>query len=61
MKAVIQRVLNSNVKIDGEIVGEIGKGFMILLGVVSGDTKAEADKLLKKSPCSAFLRTKTEK
>ena len=50
MKAVIQRVLNSNVKIDGETVGEIGKGFMILLGVVSGDTEAEADKLLKKIP-----------
>ena len=50
MKAVIQRVLNSNVKIDGETVGEIGKGFMILLGVVSGDTKAEADKLIKKIP-----------
>lgn len=50
MKAVIQRVINSNVKIDGETVGEIGKGFMILLGVVSGDTKAEADKLIKKIP-----------
>lgn len=50
MKAVIQRVLNSSVKIDGETVGETGKGFMILLGVVSGDTKAEADKLLKKIP-----------
>ena len=50
MKAVIQRVLNSNVKIDGEVVGEIGKGFMILLGVVSGDTKIEADKLIKKIP-----------
>ena len=48
MKAVIQRVINSNVKIDGETVGEIDKGFMILLGVVSGDTKAEADKLIKK-------------
>ena len=50
MKAVIQRVLDSNVKIDGETVGEIGKGFMILLGVVAGDTKAEADKLIKKIP-----------
>ena len=50
MKAVIQRVINSNVKIDGETVGEVGKGFMILLGVVSGDTKAEADKLIKKIP-----------
>ena len=50
MKAVVQRVLHSSVKIEGETVGEIGKGFMILLGVVSGDTKAEADKLIKKIP-----------
>ena len=50
MKAVIQRVINSNVKIDGEVVGEVGKGFMILLGVMQGDTKADADKLVKKIP-----------
>ena len=50
MKAVIQRVTYSNVKIDGEVCGECGKGFMILLGVVEGDTKADADKLLKKVP-----------
>ncbi len=50
MKAVIQRVIHSNVKIDGEIVGKIGKGFMILLGVMQGDTKSDADKLIKKIP-----------
>ena len=50
MKAVIQRVINSNVKIDGKVVGEVGKGFMILLGVMQGDTKADADKLVKKIP-----------
>lgn len=50
MKAVIQRVINSNVKIDGEIVGSCNQGFMILLGVVQGDTKADADKLIKKIP-----------
>ena len=50
MKAVLQRVLESSVKINGETVGEIGKGFMILLGVMAGDTKAEADKLIKKIP-----------
>lgn len=50
MKAVIQRVMNSNVKIDGNTVGEIGKGFMILLGVMDGDTKSDADKLIKKIP-----------
>ena len=53
MKAVIQRVSESKVDIQGKTVGEVGKGFMILLGVVEGDTKADADKLLKKVP---FLR-----
>lgn len=50
MKAVIQRVKYSNVKIDDKLVGECGNGFMILLGVVRGDTKADADKLIKKIP-----------
>lgn len=50
MKAVIQRVMNSNVKIDGEVAGKIDQGFMILLGVMQGDTKADADKLVKKIP-----------
>ena len=50
MKAVIQRVDHSNVKIDNKIVGKCGKGFMILLGVVQGDTAEDADKLIKKIP-----------
>ena len=49
MKAVIQRVTFANVKVDGNTVGEIEKGFMILLGVQEGDTKAEADLLAKKT------------
>lgn len=50
MKAVIQRVIYSNVKVNGKVVGEIGKGFMILLGVMQGDIKEDADKLVKKIP-----------
>ncbi len=50
MKAVLQRVKYSNVKIDNEIVGKCDEGFMILLGVCDGDTKADADKLIKKIP-----------
>jgi len=50
MKAVVQLVKNSKVEIEGRTVGEIGKGFMILLGVVEGDSKEDADKLLKKIP-----------
>ncbi len=50
MKAVIQRVSYSNIDIDGKRVSEISQGLMILLGVEDGDTKAEADKLVKKIP-----------
>ncbi len=50
MKAVIQRVKYSSVKIDGNLVGACNQGFMILLGVQQGDTEADADKLLKKVP-----------
>lgn len=48
MKAVIQRVSNSSVSVDGKIIGEIGKGFMVLLGVEESDTEEQADKIVKK-------------
>ena len=38
MRLVIQRVLESSVRVDGEVVGQIGKGFMVLCGVEEGDT-----------------------
>ena len=38
MRAVVQRVTSSKVSVDGKTVGEIGKGFNVLLGVVEGDT-----------------------
>lgn len=50
MKAVIQRVSYSSVVIDGIEVGKTDKGFLILLGVKQGDTKEDADKLIKKIP-----------
>lgn len=50
MKAVLQRVINSSVSIEGKIHSKINQGFMILLGVVDGDTEADADKLVKKIP-----------
>ena len=50
MKAVLQRVKYSNVKIDGNIVGSCGNGFMILLGVMQGDTLHDVDKLVNKIP-----------
>ena len=45
MRAVVQRVLNAGVTVDGEYVGKIGRGYLVLLGLGHGDTRAEADKL----------------
>ena len=46
MKFVIQRVTEANVKVDGKTIGEIRKGFMVLIGVGQEDTKEIADKML---------------
>ncbi len=48
MKAVIQRVLEASVSVDGAVVGACGQGYLILLGVAVGDTEEDADLLLKK-------------
>lgn len=42
MRAVVQRVTSSKVSVDRKTVGEIGKGFNVLLGVVEGDTDEQA-------------------
>ncbi len=49
MKAVIQRVKNAYVTIDGKTVGECGKGYMILFCAVEGDTEQDIDLLAKKT------------
>ena len=49
MKAVIQRVLNSTVTVDGKTVGSCEKGYMILVGVVKGDTEENAELLARKT------------
>ncbi|NLD86771.1 MAG: D-tyrosyl-tRNA(Tyr) deacylase [Clostridiales bacterium] len=48
MKAIIQRVNYARVKVEGEIKGEIGKGFLILLGVEKGDDRADAEYMAEK-------------
>ena len=45
MKALVQRVAEASVTIDGEVVAEIGRGYLVLFGVTHGDTEAMADKL----------------
>ncbi|WP_138303957.1 MULTISPECIES: D-aminoacyl-tRNA deacylase [Eubacteriales] len=48
MRFVIQRVTNADVKVDGQTIGEIGRGFMVLIGVSDSDTEEIADKMVKK-------------
>ena len=48
MRAVVQRVKQSTVKADNEIVGQIGSGLLVLLGVAKGDTAKDADYLANK-------------
>lgn len=48
MRAVVQRVIDTSVTIDGEIKGSAGKGFNVLLGVMDGDTEAQAELLASK-------------
>ena len=48
MKVVIQRVEHASVTIDGQVHGQIGKGYLVLLGVGHDDDEATADRIVKK-------------
>jgi D-tyrosyl-tRNA(Tyr) deacylase len=48
MRAVLQRVSRASVKVEGTIIGQIGVGWLILLGVAKGDSDDDADKLADK-------------
>ena len=48
MIAVLQRVSQASVRVDGEVIGQIGAGLMVLLCAEKGDTEAVADKMLAK-------------
>ena len=48
MRLLIQRVSKASVKVEGECVGKINKGFLVFLGITHGDTKETADYLVKK-------------
>jgi D-tyrosyl-tRNA(Tyr) deacylase len=48
MRAVVQRVTRARVTVDGEVVGEIERGLVVLLGVAHDDTKVDTDYLVPK-------------
>ena len=48
MRFVVQRVTEASVAVDGNVIGKIGKGFLVLIGVSDSDTKEIADKMVKK-------------
>ena len=54
MRCVVQVVQHASVTVDGEVIGKIGKGFLILLGVSDTDTEELADKMVRKI-CSARI------
>jgi D-tyrosyl-tRNA(Tyr) deacylase len=48
MKFVIQRVTSASVTVDNQIIGQIDKGFLVLIGITHDDTKEIANKMIKK-------------
>ena len=48
MRVVVQRCSRAEVRIDGAVVGTIGRGFLLLVGVTDGDTKTDAEVLARK-------------
>ena len=48
MRALLQRVSRAQVHVDGQVTGEIGEGFLILICAMQGDTEVQADKLAAK-------------
>ena len=48
MRVVLQRCSRAEVRIDGEVAGQIGRGFLLLVGVTEGDGQAEAEQMAKK-------------
>ncbi len=49
MRLVIQRVSEASVSVDGEVIGAVGRGFMVLVGVEHGDTEADVEWLATKT------------
>lgn len=61
MRIVIQRVTEASVKVDGKITGEIGKGFLLLIGVAKEDTEVEAVIMAEKISKMRIFEDENEK
>ena len=61
MRAVIQRVSNASVAVDGAVVGSCERGYLILLGVAEGDTEQDAELLCKKIAALRIFRDENDK
>jgi D-aminoacyl-tRNA deacylase len=61
MRAVVQRVKQSSVLINGQSIASIGSGLLVLLGVAKNDTEKEADFLAEKIPNLRIFEDKNEK
>ena len=61
MKAVVQRVLNANLKVDGVLISEIGFGYVIFLGVGREDTEKDGDYMIKKIPSLRICEDENQK
>ena len=61
MRAVIQRVKNASVAVDGAVVGKCGEGYMILFCAVEGDTEQDIELLAKKTANLRVFEDENEK
>ncbi len=61
MRFVIQRVTEAAVRVDGELLGQIEKGYLVLIGVAESDTEEIADKMVKKMTVCGFLKMSRER
>jgi D-tyrosyl-tRNA(Tyr) deacylase len=59
VKTVLQRVTRASVRVDGAVVGEIGRGVMLLVGVEKGDVEADADVTARKIAALRIFPGKT--
>lgn len=61
MRTVVQRVSSASVTVNGNVIGKINKGFLVLLGIKSTDTKQDVDYMVKKVINLRIFRDENDK